>query len=84
VETSLGLLSVGCTHKHSNGDKVKLLVRPQWVREVANVISGLVTDVIFQQDRFKVTLDNGLYIHLMDAPEIGSRISARVEVECLT
>jgi ABC-type Fe3+/spermidine/putrescine transport system ATPase subunit len=84
VKTSLGLLSVGCAHKHSNGDKVKLLVRPQWVREAANIISGVVTDVIFQQDRFKITLDNGLYVHLMDAPEIGSRISARVDVECLT
>ena len=84
VRTSLGLFSVRCAHKHSMGDKVKLLVRPPSVRDEANIISGAVTDVIFQRDRFKVTLDNGLYVHLPDAPNVGDKIDVQVEVECLS
>jgi ABC-type Fe3+/spermidine/putrescine transport system ATPase subunit len=53
-------------------------------RSVINTVGGIVTDVIFQQDRFKVTLDNGLYVYLPEAPKVGERIEARVKVECLT
>jgi ABC-type Fe3+/spermidine/putrescine transport system ATPase subunit len=48
-----------------------------------NAIHGTVADVIFQQDRFKVTLENGLYLYLQTAPQVGEKISARVKVECL-
>jgi hypothetical protein len=47
------------------------------------MVQGTVSDVIFQQDRFKVTLDSGLYIYRPDAPKVGERISVRVGVECL-
>ena len=46
-------------------------------------ISGVVSDVIFQQDRFKVTLDNGLYVYLQEAPKVGQKIEVQVKVECL-
>ena len=52
-------------------------------RSAGNVITGTVTDVIFQQDRFKVTLDNGPYVYLSSAPKVGQRIEVRVKVECL-
>jgi ABC-type Fe3+/spermidine/putrescine transport system ATPase subunit len=82
-QTGQGVFIVKCGHKHSKGDKVHLLARPLSVKDEANVISGIVTDVIFQQDRYKVTLDNGYYIYLDEAPRFGRKISAKVKVECL-
>lgn len=82
-QTEHGIFTVPCTHKHSKGDKVHLLARPLAAGGEANFISGLVVDVIFQQDRFKVTFDNGLYVYLDEAPKNGQKISAPVKVECL-
>jgi len=97
VETKFGMLAIHCEHKHQKGENVHLLARPlaaerdsvssAFVAPLtplnANTISGVVTDVIFQQDRFKVTLDNGLYVYLPVAPKVGEKIEARVKVECL-
>jgi spermidine/putrescine transport system ATP-binding protein len=83
METNFGTLTVHCTHKHQKGDKVHLLARPLEVQKEANVINGIVADVIFQQERFKVTLENGLYFYLSDAPKVGEKISVKVKVECL-
>jgi ABC-type Fe3+/spermidine/putrescine transport system ATPase subunit len=91
VESKVGDFVVNCRHGHSQGDQVYLLARPlsagnapvEHSRNEPNVIEGIVTDVIFQQDRFKVTLDNGLYVYLQEAPRMGENIEARVEVECL-
>ena len=82
-QTEHGIFTVPCTHKHSKGDKVHLLARPLAAEDEANVISGLVVDVIFQQDRFKVTFDNGLYVYLDEVPKNGQKISVPVKVECL-
>jgi spermidine/putrescine transport system ATP-binding protein len=82
-QTEYGIFTVNCGHKHSKGDKVHLLARPLPYGDEANVISGVVADVIFQQDRFKVTLENGFYIYLQEAPRVKEKISARVKVECL-
>ena len=94
VQTEFGDFPVKCAHKHQKGDVVHLLARPlpagkaraatvRSSRNEANNIRGIVTDVIFQQDRFKVTFDNGLYIYLDEAPKVGKRVSAKVKVECL-
>lgn len=83
IRTELGDFTVKCEHKHSMGDKVKLLARPFQVRDEANVISGKVMDVIVHDDRYKVILDNGLYIYLDKAPDIGGNIRVKVKVECL-
>ncbi len=83
VETKFGILTVHCEHKHSKGDTVHLLARPLSAEKESNVIQGVVTDVIFQQDRYKVTLDNGLYAYLQEVPKVGERIEVRVRVECL-
>ena len=83
IKSPFGLYAIQCSHKHSKGDKVHLLARPLAAKEEANVIHGIVSDVIFQQDRFKVTLEKGVYIYLGEAPRIGQKISARVKVECL-
>ena len=83
VESDFGVFDSSCEHKHSKGDKVHLLMRPLSAGGESNAIQGIVTDVIFQQDRFKVTFDNGLYVYLNEAPKIGEKIEVLVEVECL-
>jgi ABC-type Fe3+/spermidine/putrescine transport system ATPase subunit len=83
VETPLGVFKVNCDHKYSEGDNVHLLARPLPADAEPNIIHGTVTDVIFQQDRFKVTLDNGLYVYLPNAVRVGERIEVPVKVECL-
>jgi spermidine/putrescine transport system ATP-binding protein len=84
-QTEQGVFTVKCAHKHSKGDKVHLLTRPlpAGAQREANVLRGIVSDVIFQQDRFKVVLDNGIYFYLGNAPGIGQEISVPVKVECL-
>jgi len=84
VETILGTFTVDCEHQHQNGDKVHILVRPLEVQNEANVIGGVVTDVNFQQQRFRVTLDKGLYFYLNQSPKIGEKVTVKVKVECLT
>ncbi len=81
VETDFGIFNVDCPHQ--TGDKVNLLARPHEIPNGPNVIEGVVADVIFQQERFKVTLDNGLYFYLNESPNVGEKISVRVKVECL-
>ena len=85
VESSFGVFTVRCEHEHQDGEKAHLLARPLPVdvEHESNVVSGVVTDAIFQQDRFKVTLQNGLYVYLTSAPRAGERIEVRVKVECL-
>jgi len=82
-QTQHGLFDVKCAHKHSKGDKVYLLARPLAAGKDANIIQGVVVDVLFQQDKFKVALDNGLYVYLNEEPKLGQKLAARVKVECL-
>jgi len=82
-QTEHGIFTAKCDHKHSKGDKVNLLARPVLGKGEANVISGSVIDVIFQQDRYKVTLDNGMYVYLDHASSVGKKVSVKVRVECL-
>jgi len=74
-------------HTHSVGEKVNLLVSRRGVRQDAHGnLSGIVVDVIFQQDEFKVTLDNGLDFYLPDPPRRGDKIFLSIPamgVKCL-
>jgi ABC-type Fe3+/spermidine/putrescine transport system ATPase subunit len=83
VKSNLGVFTVHCEHKYSKGDKVYLLARPLPAESEPNVIRGTVTDVIFQQDRFKVTVNYGLYVYLPRAVKVGEKVEVRVKVECL-
>jgi ABC-type Fe3+/spermidine/putrescine transport system ATPase subunit len=83
VESDFGVFNVECEHKHQKGENVHLLVRPQPTEAEPNSIQGVVTAVIFQQDRFKVTLENGLYVYLSQMPKVGQKINVPVKVECL-
>ena len=83
VESQYGVFTIYCAHKHSTGDDIRLLARPLLAEKESNVIQGIVTDVIFQQDRFKVTLDSGLYVYLPNAPKVGEKIEVHIKIECL-
>jgi spermidine/putrescine transport system ATP-binding protein len=82
-QTKYGSFSVNCPHEHSTGENVRLLARPFVVPDGTNRIHGVVTDAIFQQDRFKVIFDNGLYVYLQQAPKIGSQLTVPIKIECL-
>jgi spermidine/putrescine transport system ATP-binding protein len=88
VETSAGLFEVACGHPHKVGEKVDILVRPQGVQiTVEGTLHGVVADAVFNQDRFKVTLESGLFFYLPEAPRIGEGIHLKVSpeaVQCLS
>ena len=94
VQSAFGVFAVRCAHKHQKGDKVHLLARPLSAENdrVAksskgersrNALRGVVSDVIFQQERFKVVFENGLYVYLSEARKVGEKLSVQVKVECL-
>ncbi len=83
VESDFGVFAIHCEHKYSTGENVHLLVRPVPAAKERNIARGIVKDIIFQQDRFRVTLDNGLYIYLQNAPKLEEKIEVHVRVECL-
>ncbi len=63
-------------HAHSSGDKIDILISRRGVLPGSEgTISGVVTDVIFHQDGFKVTLSNGLDFYLPEAPGVGEKIN---------
>ena len=75
-------------HQHSPGEKVNLLIGRRNVQRVGEGgISGVVTDVVFRQDGFKVTLANGLDFYLPDAPRVGEKINLvipKTVIKCLS
>jgi len=99
VETEVGIFSIPCKHNHHAGDRINLLVRPIGVQKAtggrysnasaagkASLISGVVADVIFHQDRFKIVLANHLYFYLPEAPKIGEKITIQFSsssLQCL-
>jgi spermidine/putrescine transport system ATP-binding protein len=94
VRTAFGDFRLECGHGHRAGDKVNILLRPsdaspralsRAVRvEAGGSLSGRVADVIFQKDYYHVMLENGLYFHLIDAPQVGEKITLKISaVECL-
>ncbi|MDP3186063.1 MAG: ABC transporter ATP-binding protein [Anaerolineales bacterium] len=87
VETPAGVFGLGCRHAHQVGEKVNLLLRPSgvWIAADGN-LHGVVADVVFHQDQFKVTLESGLYFYLPKAPKIGEAIAVSIPpsaVHCL-
>ena len=84
VISSAGDFTVHCEHEHQMGEEVHVLARPLPAESEPNVLRGIVTDVIFQQDRFKVVFENGLYVYLQKPARMGEGIEVPVKVECLS
>jgi ABC-type Fe3+/spermidine/putrescine transport system ATPase subunit len=80
VTTRHGAFAVKCSHHHSVGEKISLLVKQSG--EVGQEIKLKVEDVLFNREKFQVKAD-GLIFQLKDAPAIGQVIKVKVEVECL-
>jgi ABC-type Fe3+/spermidine/putrescine transport system ATPase subunit len=74
-------------HVHSIGDMVDLLINRRGVRQTdEGRISGVVVDVIFQQEGYKVTLNNGLDFLLPDPPRLGEKLFLSIPmtgIKCL-
>lgn len=88
IETSVGVFELHCEHLHRVQEKVELLLRPQGVRmAVEGNLHDVVADIVFNQDRYKVTLESGLYFYLPKAPSIGEEICLEISpqaVQCLS
>jgi ABC-type Fe3+/spermidine/putrescine transport system ATPase subunit len=82
IQTSYGTFVVKCAHGHKPGATIKLLARSA-TDGAGETVRGRVVDVFFQQGRFKVMLENGFFVYLDAAPKLGSRISTKVQMECL-
>ncbi len=82
VKTRYGVFDLKCMHKHRTGDRISLLIRPTAV-QTGTPLSGLVKDVLFEHDNFKVVLENGIYFYSPKAPEIGKKMSVKIKIECL-
>lgn len=88
IQTMVGAFNLRCGHAHHNGEQVQALIRPAGANlgtdSAQESIHGSVTDVLFHQSGFKVTLDNGLYFYLPAAPKIGEKVSIQFGgAECL-
>jgi len=88
LRTQAGVFALHCAHAHRDGDQLEGLLRPfvqgAGADHARDTVSGTVTDVVFRQDYFRVTLDNGMFFHLERAPLLGEHIVLKVRpVECL-
>ncbi len=82
VATAYGTFAASFVHRHKVGDTVKLLVRPD-PADGGATIRGRVADVVFQQGRYRITLERGLFFFRDAAPKVGANISVKVKAECL-
>jgi ABC-type Fe3+/spermidine/putrescine transport system ATPase subunit len=88
AKTVIGPLPVEGMRSHQVGERVTLLVHRHGIQQVSDgPVSGVVTDVIFRQDGYKVTLENEPDFYLPDAPQMGKRIYLKFppsSVKCLS
>ncbi|MGC8857328.1 MAG: ABC transporter ATP-binding protein [Anaerolineae bacterium] len=86
IQTRLGVLETACLTAETVGRRVGVLIRPGRLKRVEGLppLKSRVTDVVFQKENFKVTLENGLYFTLSDPPKVGEEIGFALDgVECL-
>jgi ABC-type Fe3+/spermidine/putrescine transport system ATPase subunit len=82
VETKYGVFVLKCPHRHQPGEAIHLLVRPDRVSS-GILMGGVVQDVVFGQNRHRVTLTNGLYFDLPHPPRVGQKVAVHARLECL-
>jgi len=89
VQTSIGSFRASdCQHSHYPGETVDILIRPEMEpgSDGENHLEGLVKDVHFFKNGYRVTLQSDLYFILSDAPKIGENLSLYIpdrSVQCL-
>ncbi len=89
IQTSIGSFrATTCDHNHHQGEKVNILIRPEMdpITESENQLEGIVRDVHFIKNGYRVTLQSDLYFFLPYAPRVGEKISFNLpehSVQCL-
>jgi ABC-type Fe3+/spermidine/putrescine transport system ATPase subunit len=87
VKTQYGVFALDCSHKHSVGEKVSLLVKQSG--EDGQEIKLKVEDVLFKREQFEVKTSalneskGGLIFHIKHAPRIGQVIEVKIKMGCL-
>jgi ABC-type Fe3+/spermidine/putrescine transport system ATPase subunit len=77
VETSLGNFPI--EPSRPTGEKVTLLMRPQAeLVSSGETITGIVTDVVFRGQDFRVEINQQMVFHLAQAPQTGSEIKLKI------
>jgi ABC-type Fe3+/spermidine/putrescine transport system ATPase subunit len=88
VRTAAGDIRLTCPHAHPMDARVEILLRPTGINIAQDGnLAGVVADVVFQRDRFKVIMVDKLYFFSAVAPEIGQQIRLQVPasaVQCLS
>jgi ABC-type Fe3+/spermidine/putrescine transport system ATPase subunit len=84
VESPLTELDVACADGEL-GESVTLLLRPRAeVVDAGETLSGVVTDVVFRDQAFRIELEGGLYFYVTEACTIGQHLKLKImQVECL-
>jgi len=89
VQTAYGIFQKkNCQHSHHPGDNVSVLIRPD-IDESAgqeNPLEGIVRDVHFIKNKYRVSLNDDLYLILPKAPKIGQKLSINLPekaIQCL-
>jgi ABC-type Fe3+/spermidine/putrescine transport system ATPase subunit len=88
VKTLLGILPLECRHDHLAGDEITIMISKRGARlGPLGGINGKVTDVVFSQDGYKITLENGPEFYLPKAPQLGQSIYLEIPtngIKCLS
>jgi ABC-type Fe3+/spermidine/putrescine transport system ATPase subunit len=83
VETPFGRILV--PNLCPDGENVTLLLRPRAeVVETGETLTGMVTDVVFREQAFRIELAGGLYFYVSAPCKIGETVKLKImQVECL-
>jgi ABC-type Fe3+/spermidine/putrescine transport system ATPase subunit len=82
VQTEFGSFTLNCTHKHSKGESISLLLKQS--EDGVDEVKLTVEDVLFKREQFEVKAGGGIVIYMKDAPKVGQVIRVKVQVQCLT
>jgi spermidine/putrescine transport system ATP-binding protein len=82
LETPFGVLPLPCKHKHRMGERLHILARPR-ASPAGALFRGVVRDVTFRPDGYRIELAGGLYFETPKAHRRGRRTAVRLRVECL-
>ena len=83
VDSPLGRILLPCDR--ADGEEITLLLRPRAeVVDSGETLSGVVTDVVFREQAFRVELAGGLYFYVSAPCKIGQVVKLKIlQVECL-
>ena len=82
----LGVLNIPGMDRRSVGESVTLLLRPRAeLVDAGETLSGVVTDVVFRDQAFRIELEGGLYFYVPTPCTIGQTVKLKIlQVECLS